>query len=83
MQLKRSLAQLILIVEHGIKMTGMPAFGPSHSRDELESIAAFVDTLPRLTVTEYKEFIGTLSVEQPDTVQSPPLPEGNRSREYL
>jgi mono/diheme cytochrome c family protein len=41
------------IVENGLKMTGMPAFGPHHTREELRAIAAFVSALPGLTAEEY------------------------------
>ena len=43
------------IVSNGIKMTGMPAFGPHHSRDELLALTAFVSALPGLTPEEYTQ----------------------------
>ncbi|MBD3346586.1 MAG: cytochrome c [Chitinivibrionales bacterium] len=60
-----SLAELVWIVEHGLKMTGMPAFGPSHSPDEIIQIATFVDTLPGFSVSEYKEFTRHPPTEAP------------------
>ena len=33
-------------------MTGMPAFGPHHSRDELVALTAFVAALPGLTAED-------------------------------
>lgn len=65
-----SLAELIWIVEHGIKMTGMPAFGPTHSRKELVEIATFVDTLPAITVSEFRQFVDSLGLRQTDTINS-------------
>jgi mono/diheme cytochrome c family protein len=62
-----SLAELVWIVEHGIKMTGMPAFGSTHSREELIAITTFVDTLPALTVTEYERLVDSLGHGQADT----------------
>jgi plastocyanin len=41
-------------VAGGIGSTGMPAFGPSHSREDLWSIVAFVRHLPSLTAEEKK-----------------------------
>ncbi len=35
-------------------MTGMPAFGPSHSDQEIWSIVAFLKQLPDLTSEDYK-----------------------------
>lgn len=41
------------IVENGIKMSGMPAFGPHHGSDEIAAIAAFVSQLPGLSPDDY------------------------------
>lgn len=41
------------IVRHGIKYTGMPAFGDTHEDRILWDIAAFVDRLPAMTPAEY------------------------------
>jgi mono/diheme cytochrome c family protein len=49
-------AQVFWIVDHGIKMTGMPAVGPSHSEAEVWTLAAFVKSLPKLTPEQYKAF---------------------------
>ncbi len=50
-------AELYWIVENGIKMTGMPAFGPTHSKDELWGIVAFVRHLPNLNPEEYQAMV--------------------------
>ena len=44
---------LYWIVKNGIKMTGMPAFGPTHDEDELWAIVAFLRNLARMTPKEY------------------------------
>ncbi len=46
-------AELYWIVKHGIKMTGMPALGPTHGEDDLWAIAAFVRQLPDMSADEY------------------------------
>jgi len=46
-------AELYWIVKHGIKMTGMPALGPTHGDDDLWAIAAFVRQLPEMTADRY------------------------------
>lgn len=46
------------IVENGIKMTGMPAFGPHHEPEEIEAITAFVTQLPGLSRQEYAALTG-------------------------
>jgi len=49
--------ELYWITKNGIKMTGMPAFGPTHSEEELWSIVAFLRQLPDLTPEEYKAMV--------------------------
>jgi len=50
-------AELYWIIENGIKMTGMPAFGPTHRDDDLWAIVAFLRGLPKLKPEEYKTMI--------------------------
>ncbi|MBL0422524.1 cytochrome c [Ramlibacter sp. AW1] len=45
--------EILWIVKHGIKMTGMPAFGPTHDDETLRSIVAFVAELPAMTPERY------------------------------
>jgi mono/diheme cytochrome c family protein len=44
--------EVFWIIKHGLRMTPMPAFGPSHTDDEIWKIAAFVHHLPDLTDQE-------------------------------
>jgi mono/diheme cytochrome c family protein len=46
---------LYWIVKHGVKMTGMPAFGPTHSDERLWTIVAFLKQLPQLSPEKYAE----------------------------
>jgi mono/diheme cytochrome c family protein len=46
--------ELFWIVNHGIKATGMPAFGRTHTDEQLWSLVAFVERLPDLTAEQYK-----------------------------
>lgn len=45
--------ELYWIIKNGIKMTGMPALGPTHKDEHLWAIAAFVRQLPSMTAAEY------------------------------
>lgn len=49
--------ELFWIVKHGIKMSGMPAFGPTHSDRELWEIIAFLRRLPKLNGEDYKDLL--------------------------
>jgi mono/diheme cytochrome c family protein len=44
--------ELFWIVKNGIRMTGMPGFGKTHSDDEIQKIVALVRHLPHLTTSE-------------------------------
>jgi mono/diheme cytochrome c family protein len=49
--------ELYWIVKNGIRMTGMPAFGPTHDEAELRAIVAFVRRLPKLRDGEYAALV--------------------------
>ncbi len=49
--------QLFWIVENGLKMTGMPAFGPSYSTEEILGVVAFLGKLPGMNVEQYHSFL--------------------------
>lgn len=48
---------LFWTIKHGIKMTGMPAWGESHSDDELWDIVAFLQIMPELASHEYLQLL--------------------------
>ena len=52
---KRTDGEIFWIVQNGIRMTGMPAFGTTHKDDEIWKIVAFVRRLPALSPDEEKE----------------------------
>lgn len=45
------------IIKHGIKMTGMPAWGMSHDDDVLWRVVAFLQKLPELDANQYREMV--------------------------
>lgn len=49
-----SSTELFWIVKHGIKMSGMPAFGSTHEDERIWDIVAFLERLPSLTPEEYQ-----------------------------
>lgn len=50
--------ELYWIVKHGIKFAGMPAFGPTHSDEELWALVAFLKRLPETTPELYAQMTG-------------------------
>ena len=55
---ERTDGELFWIVQGGIRMTGMPAFGPTHKDEEIWKIVAFVRRLPALSPEESRELKG-------------------------
>jgi hypothetical protein len=49
-------AELFWIMKHGIRMTGMPAWG-DHSDDELWATVAFIEKLPGMTEQDYAKLV--------------------------
>jgi mono/diheme cytochrome c family protein len=64
--------ELYWIVKHGIKLAGMPAFGPTHSDEEIWGIVSFVQQLPNISADEYRQL--TASLSQPQEHGSPTEP---------
>ena len=48
--------QLFWITKNGLKMTGMPAFGLTHTDDMIWALVAFTKKIPTLTKEEYQTF---------------------------
>jgi mono/diheme cytochrome c family protein len=44
--------ELFWVIKHGIRMTSMPAFGPTHTDEEIWKIVTFIRHLPDLTKKE-------------------------------
>jgi len=42
------------IIDHGIKMTAMPAWGKSHSEEEIWNMVAFLQKLPGMSPAQYR-----------------------------
>lgn len=57
--------EIYWLASNGVKMSGMPAFGPSHDEETLWGVAAFVKGLPGLTPEDYAQ-----SATEPDAVPS-------------
>ncbi len=63
-----SAAELFWITKHGVRMTGMPGFGPTHSDVELWEVVAFVERLPRMSAAEYRSLASPLPTPAPPSI---------------
>lgn len=50
--------EIFWVVKNGIKMTGMPAFGPTQSDEEIWEMVSFAQALADMTPETYKEMQG-------------------------
>lgn len=53
-----SAKEIYWIVENGIKMSGMPAFGAHHGPEGIAALTAFVSQLPGLSPDDYRALTG-------------------------
>ena len=44
-------------MKHGLKMTGMPAWGVTHNDELLWDVVAFLRKLPELTADQYQTLV--------------------------
>jgi len=47
-------AELFWVTKYGIKMTGMPAWGKTHSDEQIWNIVAFMKKLPEISAEEFE-----------------------------
>jgi len=57
--------EVFWILKNGIKMTGMPAFGPTHDDEKLWDLTAFVKRLPAMTPDQYRDMAETADDDEP------------------
>lgn len=62
-----SAKELFWITKHGIKMAGMPAFGPTHSDEEIWGLVAFLQELDGMTAEEYAQWEARFAPAPGDT----------------
>ncbi len=53
----RTPAELFWVTKHGIRMSGMPAWGPTHSDDELWPIVALMSRFPEFADPDYDNLL--------------------------
>ena len=54
---EHSPAELFWVTKNGIKMTGMPAWGPTHNDEELWPLVALMSALPELDAKAYDDLV--------------------------
>jgi mono/diheme cytochrome c family protein len=61
------------VVKHGLKMTGMPAWGVTHDDEILWGVVAFLRKLPELTPEEYRALVEKAPTHDEMMMQAPDM----------
>lgn len=69
--------EIFYIVENGIRMSGMPAFGGANSAEDSWKLVHFIRHLPQLTPAEEAQ-MGSLNPKSPEEIQ-----EGKDEEQFL
>ena len=64
-------AELFWVAKNGIKSTGMPAFGPTHSDQKIWAIVAFLEKMKDMKPQDYLSMQKTAINEEDDNMDMP------------
>lgn len=64
LQKELSQAEIYWIAKHGIKLTGMPAFGPTHDEKELWGLVALATKIPQMSPEDYRLQVQKMGQEE-------------------
>ena len=62
-------AEAFWVIQNGIRMTGMPAFGPTHTDEQIWNIVAFLRRMHELSPEQYAQMVAAagLSADEGET----------------
>lgn len=64
-------------IKHGIKMTGMAAWGKTHNDTLIWDMVAFLRKLPQLSPGQYKALVKSAPEEHEEMMKMPDMPRGH------
>ncbi len=65
------------VVKHGVKMTGMPAWGVTHNDEILWDVVAFLRKLPELTADQYQTLVKSAPKTHDEMMQDMEMDDGH------
>lgn len=65
------------VVKHGVKMTGMPAWGVTHNDEILWDVVAFLRKLPDLTADQYQTLVKSAPKTHDEMMQDMEMDDGH------
>jgi len=77
-------AEEFWVVKHGLKMTGMPAWGVTHDDEMLWDLVAFLRKLPDLTADQYQALVKSAPThdEMMQDMESGNKPDGEHKQDH-
>ena len=73
-------AEQFWVVKHGLKMTGMPAWGVTHDDALLWDVVAFLRKLPDLTADQYQTLVKSAPKSHDEMMHEMKMDDGGRSQ---
>ena len=70
-------AEEFWVVKHGVKMTGMPAWGVTHDDELLLDVVAFLRKMPELTVDQYQTLVRSAPKTHDEMMQEMEMGNGH------
>lgn len=67
-------AEAFWIIKHGLKMTGMPAWGDTHDDQTIWAMVAYLQKQPKMSVAEYRQLSGQGAIVEPAPASSAGVP---------
>ena len=67
-------AEAFWIIKHGIKFTGMPAWGPTHNDQMIWEMVAFLQKQPKMTADEFRKLTANAGAEHEHMMQGMGMP---------
>lgn len=79
---RRPAAEQFWIVKHGLKMTGMPAWGLTHDDERIWSMVAFLQKLPSLSPEQYQALSRSGEGHHHEDREEPENGQGGEAEEH-
>lgn len=75
-------AEQFWVIKHGIKMTGMPAWGATHDDEILWDVVAFLAKMPELTADQYQALVKSAPKTHSETMQNMDMKDMNMGGDH-
>jgi mono/diheme cytochrome c family protein len=76
-------AEEFWVVKHGVKMTGMPAWGVTHDDELLWDVVAFLRKMPELTADQYQTLVRSAPKTHDEMMQEMEMGNGQGHGDQL